>query len=199
FEALYCYDKGTVVEKDDSKCDFPYGLEFLQFLKAEFGDDFSFGTSGYPIGHPTSEDPIKDIGYLKKKVDAGADFVLCQGVFDLQTFKDFYKRCREQHNIDVPIIPAVYAINSYAVLKNLMNFCKVVPPNYLASMERYQNDEEKITNYSIKYVSDLITALLKDTEISIPGVHVSCFNNLTLVRQVFEKLDFADLKVCQRE
>ncbi|GJQ70184.1 putative methylenetetrahydrofolate reductase [Trypoxylus dichotomus] len=189
---------GTVVESDDSKCDFPYALEFLQFLKAEFGDDFSIGTSGYPIGHPASEDPIKDIGYLKKKVDAGADFVMCQGVFDLQTFKNFYKRCRQQH-IDVPIIPAVYAINSYAVLKNLMNFCKVIPPDYLATMERYQDDEEAITNYSIKYVSDLITALLKDTEISIPGVHVSCFNNLTLVSKVFEKLDFVNLKLCRRE
>ncbi|KAI4465105.1 methylenetetrahydrofolate reductase [Holotrichia oblita] len=130
-------------------------------------------------------------------VDAGADFVMCQGVFDLQTFKDFYKRCR-QHQIDVPIIPAVYAINSYSVLKNLMNFCKVVPPNYLQTMERYENDEEAITDYSVKYVSDLITALLKDKEITIPGVHISCFNNLAMVQKVLDKLDFVDLKICAK-
>lgn len=128
------------------------------------------------------------------QVDAGADFVMCQGVFDLQTFKDFYKRCR-QHQIDVPIYPSVYAINSYSVLKNLMNFCKVVPPNYLETMERYENDEEAITDYSVKYVSDLITALLKDKEITIPGVHISCFNNLSMVQKVLDKLDFVDLKV----
>lgn len=129
-------------------------------------------------------------------MDAGADFVMCQGVFDLQTFKEFYKRCRGD-DINVPIVPSVYVINSYQVLQNVMKFCKIVPANYLSTMEKYQNDEEAITNYSVTFVSDLIRSLLKDTEISIPGVHVSCFNNLPLVSKVFSKLDFVELKIWQ--
>lgn len=117
---------------------------------------------------------------------------MCQGVFDLQTFKNFYKRCRQEH-IDIPIIPSVYAINSYAVLKNLMAFCKIIPPDYLEAMEKYENDEQAITDFSVKYLSDLITSLLKDKDIFIPGVHVSCFNNLALVSQIFDKVDLTEI------
>lgn len=121
---------------------------------------------------------------------------MCQGVFDLKTFKDFYKRCRQQ-DIKVPIIPGVYAINSYDVLKNLMSFCKIIPQEYLNSMEKYQDDTDLITEYSVNYVSNLITSLLKDEEILIPGVHLFCFNNFILVDQIFKKLDFDDLKIWQ--
>lgn len=64
---LICF-LGSVLEPDDSKCAFPYGLEFLQFLRKEYGDYFNIATGGYPIGHPTAADPIKDISYLKRKV-----------------------------------------------------------------------------------------------------------------------------------
>ncbi|KAI4465104.1 methylenetetrahydrofolate reductase [Holotrichia oblita] len=189
---------GPILKTDNPDCDFPYGLQFLQFLRKEFGTYFNIGTTGYPIGHPSAADPVKDIDYLKEKVDAGADFIMCQGVFDLQTFKDFYKRCREQE-INVPILPGVYAINSYQVLHNLKNFCKIMPEEYVKTMEKLQSDADAITDYSIDYVSDLIRSLLKDDEISIPGVHVYCYNNLTLVSKIFEKLDFEDLKIYQPE
>lgn len=123
---------------------------------------------------------------------------MCQGVFDLKTFKDFYKRCRQQQ-ITVPILPSVYAINSNDVLQKLRSFCKVIPVEYSNAMEKYKNDTDAITNYSVNYISDLIRSLLKDEEISIPGVHVNCFNNLTLVEKIFDKLDFEDLKVWQPE
>ncbi|GJQ70182.1 hypothetical protein Trydic_g22642 [Trypoxylus dichotomus] len=187
---------GLVLEPNDAKNEFPYGLEFLRFLKKEFGNYFNIATSGYPIGHPASPDPIKDLCYLKKKVDAGADFVMCQGVFDLKTFKDFYYRCRELE-IRVPILPAVYAINSFEVLTNLKSFCKVMPDDYVKSMEKLSGDNDAITNYSVNYVSNLISALLKDTEISIPGVHIFCFNNFSVVNKIFDKLDFEDLKIWQ--
>lgn len=59
---------GPILKTDNPDCDFPFGLQFLQFLRKEFGYYFNIGTTGYPIGHPSAADPVQDIDYLKKKV-----------------------------------------------------------------------------------------------------------------------------------
>ena len=75
----------------------------------------------------------------------------------------------------------------------VMKFCKVVPDDYLKFMTDNQDNNDVITNYSINYAAKLITDLLTDEEVSIPGVHVYSFNNFNLMKDVFDKLDFEKL------
>ena len=65
--------------------------------------------SGYPKGHPDCESYELDLQYLKKKVDAGADFIITQLFFDAKEFLDFLHDCR-RIGITVPIIPGVMPI-----------------------------------------------------------------------------------------
>lgn len=61
---------------------FQYASDLVRYIKEKYGDYFCIGVAGYSDGHPDCEDRITDIGYLKTKVDAGADFVVTQLFYD---------------------------------------------------------------------------------------------------------------------
>ena len=79
---------------------FRYANELVEFIKEKY--DFCIGVAGYPEGHiecPTLEEDLEN---LKRKVDAGADFIVTQIFFDNLYYFDFIERARKI-GIKVPI------------------------------------------------------------------------------------------------
>ncbi|MDO8552571.1 MAG: methylenetetrahydrofolate reductase [bacterium] len=68
--------------------------------------DFCVGVAGYPEKHFEAPDMATDLANLKKKVDAGAHFIITQMFFDNEAF---YRFRDEAHKIgiNVPIIPGI--------------------------------------------------------------------------------------------
>ena len=73
--------------------------------------DFCIGVSGYPEKHMEAPSMESDIHFLKKKVAAGAEYVVTQMFFDNQKYFDFVEQVRAQ-GIDVPIIPGLKPLST---------------------------------------------------------------------------------------
>ncbi|MEA3446300.1 MAG: methylenetetrahydrofolate reductase [Bacteroidota bacterium] len=72
--------------------------------------NFSCGVAGYPEKHSEAPNMDSDLFYLKKKVEAGADYIVTQMFFDNQRYFNFVKLCRKE-GITIPIIPGLKPVS----------------------------------------------------------------------------------------
>lgn len=92
--------------------------------------DFCIGVGGYPEKHVESPNLKTDLKNLKAKVDAGADYVVTQMVFDNEVLREFTRQCR-QAGITVPIIPGIKLIDNVRQLSSLPKNFHVSLPDAL--------------------------------------------------------------------
>jgi len=89
---------------------FQYAADLVSYIKKHF-PEMGIGVAGFPEGHPDTPNRIQEIENLKKKVDAGADYICTQLFFDNRDFYDFCERC-ELAGIHVPIIAGIMPVIS---------------------------------------------------------------------------------------
>jgi methylenetetrahydrofolate reductase (NADPH) len=99
---------------------FSYAGDMIAFIKSRY--DFTLGCAGYPEGHLEAQSLDDDIIHLKEKVDAGAEYVMCQYFYDNQFFFDFKDKCRAQ-GIDAPIIPGIMPVYTVKLTRMLSRVC----------------------------------------------------------------------------
>jgi len=142
--------------------------------------DFCIGVAGYPEKHFEAPNIEQDLTYLKRKVDAGADYIVTQMFFDNKVYYDFVDKCREI-GIAVPIIPGIKPINLKNQLTVLPKIFSVDLPQELATeLAKCKNNEEarKVgTEWAIYQSKDLVAN-------NAPSLHIYTYGISDNVREI---------------
>ena len=79
---------------------------YLEDLLDADPSDFCIGAAGYCEKHFEAPNLSSDIRWAKKKVEAGAEYIVTQMFFDNRHYFSYVEECRRQ-GIEVPIIPGL--------------------------------------------------------------------------------------------
>jgi methylenetetrahydrofolate reductase (NADPH) len=103
--------------------------------------NFCMGVSGYPEKHFEAPSMEFDLQKAKKKVDAGAQYIMTQMFFDNKKYFEYVDACRSM-GINVPIIPGLKPITNKKQLTILPNIFYVdIPADLRNAMEAATTDE----------------------------------------------------------
>lgn len=151
--------------------EFSHASELVELIK-ETGD-FCVGGACYPEVHPDSANKHEDIIGLKKKVDAGCDYLTTQMFFDNNIFFNFMYRIREA-GISVPIIPGIMPITRRVQVKNAVKLsgCNV-PERFKSIVDAFGDTEAAMRQAGIAYATDQIIDLMAN---GVKHIHVYSMN-----------------------
>lgn len=151
--------------------EFSHASELVELIKEN--GDFCVGGACYPEVHPDSANKHDDIAGLKKKVDAGCDFLTTQMFFDNNIFFNFMYRVREA-GITVPIIPGIMPITKRVQVKNAVKLsgCNV-PERFKSIVDAFGDTEAAMRQAGIAYATDQIIDLLAN---GVKHIHVYSMN-----------------------
>lgn len=129
---------------------------------------FCIGVGAYPEKHFEAANIQTDILNLKKKVDAGADYIITQMFFDNKVYYDFVEKCRET-GIEVPIIPGLKPLSTARQVSLLPESFSLNIPFELTEAIRNAKDDKKAiyeigTQWCIQQCKDLLSH-------GVPAVH----------------------------
>lgn len=129
---------------------------------------FCIGVGAYPEKHFEAPNIETDIANLKRKVDAGADYVITQMFFDNKVYFDFVEKCRAA-GITVPIIPGLKPISTFKQLSVLPEaFSLDIPLELTQEMNRFRNDKEAIYRIGTEWCTEQCRDLIRH---GVPAVH----------------------------
>jgi methylenetetrahydrofolate reductase (NADPH) len=149
------------------------------------GWDFCVGGACFPEVHPEALDLDTDLDYLKQKVDSGVQFLITQLFFDNQIYFDFV-RAAQTKGIDVPIIPGVIPVQSFAHTKRICNLCKAsIPESLERGFAAAGEDPEREFELGVAYAAQQCTELLMA---GAPGIHFIALNQAPATRAVLGAL-----------
>ncbi|MCB9062378.1 MAG: methylenetetrahydrofolate reductase [Halobacteriovoraceae bacterium] len=144
--------------------------------------DFGVGVAGYPEKHFESPNLHKDIQFLKKKVDFGADYVMTQMFFENKHYFNFLELCRDA-GINVPIIPGLKIIDKPRQLTSIPKFFYCDLPDELVN--EMNDNPEHIKEIGVNWAYNQAFELM---EKGAPGVHFYVMNNIDVIQQVVDRL-----------
>jgi methylenetetrahydrofolate reductase (NADPH) len=157
--------------------------ELARFINDDW--DFCVGGACFPEVHPEAPDLATDLDYLKQKVDSGVQFLITQLFFDNQIYFDFVSAARAK-GIDVPIIPGVIPVQSFAHTKRICDLCDAsIPESLERGFGAVGEDPEREFELGVAYAAQQCTELLIA---GAPGIHFIALNRAPATRAVLGAL-----------
>ncbi len=162
---------------------FGYANELVDFIRTE--GIFSIGVAGYPEGHVEAPSMDIDLRNLKRKVDAGAHFIITQICFEndhIYRFRDMAMRM----GINVPIITGIFPIFNYIQIQKMTSLCGAkIPPALHDKLSRVSEKSEEVEKYGIEFAIRQSEDLLKN---EVSGLHFYSMNKSDHVTEILNEL-----------
>ena len=145
--------------------------------------DFCVGVAGYPEKHAEAPNFESDIHFLKKKIEAGAEFIVTQMFFDNEKFFSFEKRCREA-GIDVPVIPGLKPLSTRRQLSLLPGTFHINLPEPLVKEVLKCKNREEVYEVGIEWAVQQTRELIAH---GVPVVHFFTMGKADNIRKIAEE------------
>lgn len=163
------------------------GMNKGQYLDEEFSQEptnFCIGAAGYPEKHFEAMNLTTDLEYLKRKVDAGAEYIVTQMFFDNQKYFQFVEECRKM-GINVPIIPGLKPIKTMQHIHFLPKFFHIDYPVELSSALLKCKDNKAVAQVGIEW------GIQQSKELKaagVPCIHYYSMSNSSSVKAIAKEI-----------
>ena len=168
---------------DPSSLEYHYASDLTADIKA-FGG-FCIGGACYPESHPESKSSAEDIENLRRKVDAGCEFLTTQMFFDNNIYYNFLYRLRES-GIRVPVIAGIMPVTNPSSIKRI---CRIsgtaLPQRFVRIVDRFGSNPEAMKQAGIAYATEQIIDLFAN---GVRAVHVYSMNKPDVARAIRDNL-----------
>ncbi len=146
--------------------------------------DFCIGAAGYPEKHFESPNLKTDIGWVKKKAEAGAEYIVTQMFFDNRHYFDFVDECRRQ-GVEVPIIPGLKILTGKRQLSTVpRTFHCDIPPALADEIEAAAGKQQVLeigVEWALRQTQELIDK-------GVPSVHFYIMQSPQAINSLLSRL-----------
>jgi methylenetetrahydrofolate reductase (NADPH) len=94
--------------------------------------NFCIGIAGYPEKHFEAPNMESDLAFIKKKVEAGAEYIVTQMFFDNKKYFEYVESCRNA-GIHIPIVPGLKPLTKQYQLSSIPRHFYINLPDDLVS------------------------------------------------------------------
>ena len=175
--------RGDIPEGGAPYDDYHYASELVADIKSQ--GDFCIGGACYPDGHVECAHKDDDIRNLKRKVDAGVDFLTTQMFFDNAEFFNFLYRLREQ-DIRVPVLAGIMPITNQKQLgRSVALSGTTVPTRFKEIVDKFGEHPEAMKQAGIIYATEQIIDLIAN---DVKHIHVYSMNKQDVAEAIQRNL-----------
>ena len=163
---------------------FDHATDLVRFIKKNF-PEMCIGVAGYPEGHPEMPNRIRELDFLKEKVDEGADYICTQMFFKNSEFYDFCERS-ELIGIKVPVVAGIMPITSSRSMRRMSE--TALGMSYPARLMRaiYRTDsDEKLARVGVHWATEQVRDLLDH---HVRGIHFYTLNRSKHTIRIYDAL-----------
>lgn len=145
---------------------------------------FCIGVAGYPEKHFEAPNLQTDLTYLKKKIDAGAEYIVTQMFYDNERYYEFVNRTREM-GINAPIIPGLKVLTTKKQLTGLPKTFHIdLPQQLIDEVMKCKNDNE-VKQVGIEWAIQQSKDLIK---FGAPCLHYYTMGNPDIIKRVAQEV-----------
>lgn len=145
---------------------------------------FTCGVACYPEKHEESPNIDEDIYWLKKKVEAGAQYAVTQLFYDNAKYIEFVNKAKTA-GIDIPIIPGIKPFKRAAQLNIIPKTFKVDLPEALTKEVLKCKTDNDVRQVGIEWCVNQCKELM---QMGVPSIHFYTVAAVDSIKEVAKQI-----------